>query len=216
MFYVFLKRILDIVLASFLVILFSPLLVITSIAILIESSGPLFYMPIRVGKDGRLFKMFKFRSMHMYQIDGLVVHAHEALQKDQVLLDEYKRHSYKLANDPRVTRVGRFIRKYSIDEMPQLLNVLRGEMSLVGPRAYLPNELIEQQQVYPETKKFVKLLLSVKPGITGHWQVSGRSDINFDKRIEMDAAYAQRRSICYDIVIILKTPKAMISARGAV
>ena len=216
MLYSILKRCMDLVLSSFLLLLFSPLLILTSIAIKLESSGPVFYTPTRIGKGGKHFKMFKFRSMKMYRIDGQFVHAHEVLKKDEHLLSEYKKNSYKLINDPRVTRVGRFIRRFSIDEMPQFLNVLKGEMSIIGPRAYLPNELVEQQKVYPETKKYVKSLLLVKPGITGFWQVSGRSEINFDKRIQMDAEYAERRSIVYDILILIKTPYAMIVGRGAV
>jgi undecaprenyl-phosphate galactose phosphotransferase len=115
-----------------------------------------------------------------------------------------------------VTRVGRFIRKHSIDEIPQLLNVLRGEMSLVGPRPYYPDELVEQQRKYPHTKELVKIVLSAKPGITGHWQVSGRSEVNFDKRIKMDADYVKKRSLFMDISILLKSPWAMISGKGAV
>lgn len=208
MLYEMIKRVLDIVLAAVLIIVFSPIFIVAAVAILMESPGVLFFTPVRVGKDGKLFKMYKFRSM--------VENAEEILHSNKNLLDEYKKNSYKLPHDPRITRVGRFIRKYSIDEMPQFLNVLKGEMSIVGPRAYLPNELIEQQKVYPDTKKYVKSLLFVKPGITGFWQVSGRSEINFDKRIQMDAEYAEKRSICYDIWIIAKTPMAMITGKGAV
>ena len=121
-----------------------------------------------------------------------------------------------LVKDPRVTKIGMFIRKYSIDETPQLFNVLVGEMSLVGPRPYHSHELDEQQQKYPGTEKFVKEMHKVKPGITGYWQVEGRSSVNFDKRIEMDAYYARKRSIFFDILIILKTPWAMISGKDAV
>ena len=152
--------------------------------------------------------MFKFRSM--------VANAEEILKRDKNLYEKYKKNSYKIFDDPRITNIGRIIRRFSIDEMPQFFNVLKGEMSIVGPRAYLPDELVEQQKVYPETKKYVKSLLSVKPGITGFWQVSGRSEINFDKRIQMDAEYAERRSIVYDILIVLKTPAAMVIGRGAV
>ena len=160
--------------------------------------------------------MYKFRSMRMYKVGNNLVHAHEVLLRDKKMLEEYKRNSYKLKDDPRITNFGRFLRKSSIDELPQLLNILRGEMSLVGPRAYLPDELAEQQEVYPETKPLVKTLLTARPGLTGYWQVSGRSNINFDKRIEMDAAYVQRRSLFYDFWLILKTIPALISAKGAV
>jgi len=115
-----------------------------------------------------------------------------------------------------VTKVGAFLRQYSLDELPQAFNVLRGEMSIVGPRAYYPDELEHQQVVYPETKQFVQEILKVKPGITGYWQVTGRSEINFDERVKMDAEYADQKSIIYDILIILRTPWAMISGKGAV
>ena len=115
----------------------------------------------------------------------MVQNAHEILEKNPKLLEEYKKNSYKIFNDPRVTRVGKFIRKYSIDEFPQFFNILKGDMSLVGPRAYYPYELEEQQKNYPASRKYVKVILSGKPGLTGVWQVTGRSEINFDKRIEM-------------------------------
>jgi lipopolysaccharide/colanic/teichoic acid biosynthesis glycosyltransferase len=132
------------------------------------------------------------------------------------LYKEWKTSNFKLNQDPRVTKFGKFIRKYSIDEMPQLFNVLKGEMSLVGPRPYHADEIEEQQRRYPGTCKFVIETQTVKPGITGQWQVTGRSNINFDKRIEMDAAYARKKSILTDLIIILKTPIAMISGVGAV
>lgn len=211
MFYDLLKRLIDIILSLFLVIIFSPIIVIFAVAIKLDTSGPVFAdTPKRVGRNGKLFRMYKFRSM--------VKNAHELLVNDpefRKLHEEYKKGGYKLRRDPRITRIGRFIRKYSIDEIPQFLNVLRGEMSIVGPRAYYPDELRDQQKEYPHTKSAVKIVLSVKPGITGVWQVSGRSDINFDKRIHLDAEYAKRRSIIYDFWIILKTPIAMLSGKGA-
>ena len=115
-----------------------------------------------------------------------------------------------------MTDIGKVIRRYSIDEMPQFINVIKGEMSIVGPRAYYQDELIEQQRKYSNTRSLVKEVLKVKPGITGYWQVSGRSEVNFDKRIEMDAYYARKRSVLFDVLIILKTPWAMISGKGAV
>ena len=114
-----------------------------------------------------------------------------------------------------MTRVGRFIRKHSLDEIPQIINALKGEMSLVGPRPYYPDELIEQQRKYPHTRDLVKVVLSAKPGITGQWQVSGRSEVNFDKRIKMDADYVKKRSLSHDLTILLKSPWAMISGKGA-
>jgi len=205
------KRFMDMLFSLILLILFSPIIFLVAIAICLNSSGPVLAdTPQRVGKGGKPFKMLKFRSM--------VQNAHEILRENPryaELFDTYKKGSYKLKNDPRITKVGKFIRKYSLDEVPQLINVLRGDMSLVGPRAYYPDELREQQKKYPKTRDSVKIVLSVKPGITGFWQVSGRSEINFDKRIEMDAHYVLKRSIFYDIFIILKTPWAMISGKGA-
>jgi len=205
------KRGMDILLSVILGILFLPIIFATSLAIKLDSSGPILAdTPRRVGKEGKLFKMYKFRSM--------IQDAHRKLRtnpKFAALYREYKKGSYKLRDDPRVTPIGKFIRRHSIDEIPQLVNVLRGEMSVIGPRAYYPDELEEQQKKYPHTKELVRVVLSIKPGITGSWQVSGRSEINFDKRIEMDASYVRKRSIWYDILIMLKTPWAMITGKGA-
>ncbi len=206
------KRFIDIVGSILLGVFFFPVSILTAIAIYLDSPGPIFAdTPQRVGKRGKLFKLYKFRSM--------VVNAHEKLRSDPrlaKLYNEYKKNSYKLPDDPRVTRVGRFIRRHSLDEIPQLLNVLRGDMSLVGPRPYYPDELVEQQRKYPHTKELVKVVLSAKPGITGYWQVSGRSEVNFDKRIKMDADYVKKRSLLMDISILAKSPWAMISGKGAV
>ncbi len=212
MFYDAVKKIIDLLGAIVLLIIFFPVCLIAAIAIKVTSKGPVFAdIPKRVGKDGKLFYPFKFRSM--------IMNAHKLLRTDpefKKLYEEYKKSSYKLYDDPRVTKVGKFIRKYSIDEIPQLINVLKGEMSIVGPRPYYPDELDEQFVKYPDKKKYLKDVLSVRPGITGYWQVTGRSDVNFDKRIEMDAYYATKKSILLDILILLKTPFAMISGKGAV
>lgn len=210
-FYEFVKRIIDLLFAILLIVIFSPVMLTIAIAIKLDSNGPVLAdTPERVGKGGELFKMYKFRSM--------VENAHELLRespKYSNLYENYKKGSYKLKNDPRVTKVGRFIRKHSLDEVPQFFNILKGNMSLVGPRAYYPDELKDQQKKYPNTKEAVKVVLSIKPGITGYWQVSGRSEINFDKRIEMDAMYVRKRSVIYDLWIILKTPWVVISGKGA-
>ena len=210
-FYEFIKRMIDIASAIILFVIFSPITFIVAIAIKLDSKGPVFAdAPERVGKNGKLFKMYKFRSM--------VENAHEILRENPKfakLYRDYKKGSYKLKDDPRITKVGHVIRHYSLDEIPQLINILKGDMSLVGPRAYYPDELRDQQKKYPHTQEAVKVVLSVKPGLTGFWQVSGRSEINFDKRIQMDADYAKRRSVFYDISIIFKTPYAMISGKGA-
>jgi len=208
----YLKRIIDIIAALVLLVLFFPICVITAIAIKLNSRGPIFAdVPERVGQGGKLFKMYKFRSM--------IENAHFLLRQDpqfRALFQEYKKSSYKLKNDPRVTSVGRFIRKHSLDEIPQLINVLRGDMSLIGPRAYYPDELENQQKKFPHTKKLLKSVLSVKPGISGLWQVSGRSEINFDKRIAIDSKYASDISLWLDLKIMLKTPLVMLSGEGAI
>ncbi len=210
--YNFFKRGIDIIGSVVLGIIFLPISTLVAIAILLDSPGPVFAdTPQRVGKDGSPFKLYKFRSM--------IVNAHTKLRTDpklKKLYQEYKRNSYKLKEDPRVTTVGRFIRKHSLDEIPQFLNVLKGDMSLVGPRPYYADELVEQQRKYPHTKDLVQIVLSARPGITGWWQVSGRSEVNFDKRIKLDADYVLRRSLLFDIYILLKSPWAMISGKGAV
>jgi len=216
MFYDITKRIIDIVASICLIIFFSPIMIVTAIIIKLTSSGPILVEKTsphmkRIGRDGRVFRLYKFRSMY--------VNAAHLLTKDprfRKLYSEYKKSSFKLHRDPRVTKFGKFIRKYSIDEMPQLFNVLRGEMSLVGPRPYHADELEEQQKRYPYAQKYVKETQTVKPGITGYWQVTGRSEVNFDKRIRMDAEYAKKKSIVFDLIILLKTPWAMISGKGAV
>lgn len=212
MLYEITKRLIDIFSSLGLMIIFFPIAAVTALAIKLDSGGPIFAdTPERVGKDGKNFRMYKFRSMY--------VGAHIKLRTDpsmKKLYAKYKKSSYKLFADPRITRVGKFIRRHSIDEIPQLINVLIGEMSIVGPRAYYPDELQEQTRMYSKTKSLVTTMLSVRPGITGPWQVSGRSELNFDKRIVIDAAYAKRKSIIYDIEVLLKTPWAMVSGKGAV
>jgi lipopolysaccharide/colanic/teichoic acid biosynthesis glycosyltransferase len=206
--YEFWKRIIDIFGSTVGLVLFSPIMVVTAIYIKIVSPGPVFAdIPPRVGKGRWKFKMYKFRSM--------IPDAHGYLLRHPDLYEEYKKNSYKLDNDPRIVPGGAFIRKYSIDELPQFINVFKGDMSLVGPRAYYPFELRDQQREFPETKQHVKKLLTVKPGVSGPWQVGGRSDVSFTERTKIDADYASRRSIWYDLYIILKTPCAVVSAKGA-
>jgi len=208
----YLKRIVDVIGAIILLIFFSPLTLLISFLIKIDSKGPVLAdVPERIGEKGKKFKMYKFRSM--------TINAHYLLRTDprfKKLFDEYKRSSYKLRKDPRVTNIGKFIRRHSIDEIPQLMNVIKGEMSLVGPRAYYPDELENQLSEYPHTKRLVNQVLSVKPGITGLWQVTGRSEINFDKRIMIDADYVKHMSLWNDLKIIFLTPIVMVSGKGAV
>ena len=177
------KRSMDLVGALLLLILFSPVLILTAILIEITSEGPVLVEKDnkhmrRVGKNKKLFRLYKFRSM--------MVSADKLLETDpkykKVRKERKTKGNYKIMDDPRVTKVGKFIRKHSIDELPQLINVVIGNMSIVGPRPYLPDELVEQQEKYPGTEKYVKEMHAVKPGITGFWQVSGRSNVEFDKK----------------------------------
>ncbi len=216
MFYDFTKRLTDIIGSTFALIIFSPVILTFAILVKATSTGPVFYKPIRVGKNGKPFKMLKFRSMRMYKINGVLVHAQKYLDTNPKLKKEYQKNSFKLQNDPRITPIGKILRRLSIDELPQLVNILLGDMSLVGPRAYQQDELIHQQKVYPKTTKYVKIIMNARPGASGPWQVSGRSFINFDARVEMDAAYVKRRSFLYDMWIILRTPIAMITGTGAI
>lgn len=206
------KRLMDIILAIVALILFFPIMLLAAMAIRFTSPGPIFAdIPKRAGKSGRLFRLYKFRSM--------IPNAYIKIRTDpklKKLLEEYQKSGYKLHNDPRITPIGKFIRKTSIDEMPQFINVLLGDMSVVGPRPYYPEELKTQAKQYPGTKELIKEALTVKPGITGYWQVSGRSEVNFDKRIAMDARYARSKSILWDIWIMIQTPWVVFLGKGAV
>jgi lipopolysaccharide/colanic/teichoic acid biosynthesis glycosyltransferase len=212
MYKTYIKRFLDIFFSVILLILFSPISLAIILAIKMTSQGPVLAdVPERIGQSGKKFKMFKFRSM--------IVNAHYLLRENpeyKQLFEEYKKGSYKLKKDPRITPIGKLIRKHSLDEIPQLLNVLRGDMSLVGPRAYYRDELENQQKQFPHVRELVEKVLTVKPGITGLWQVSGRSEINFDERIVLDAAYVDKVSLTSDIIIMFKTPWVMITGKGAV
>ncbi len=214
MFYSISKRVLDIFSAIILAVLFLPIWVIIPILQKLDSKGPIFYKPERVGKNGKKFGMYKFRSMKMFEVDGEEVHATEFWNHNPELFEKYKKNGWKLEldEDPRITRLGKILRQTSIDEMPQVINVLRGEMSLVGPRAYVEPELKDAIKRYGnKIEILIDQSLSAKPGITGPWQVSGRNDIPWNQRVAIDADYAQRKSIIYDLYIILKTPFAMIS-----
>lgn len=205
------KRVFDVVFAILVGIFFLPLILLISLAIRLDSAGPIFYRAKRVGQKGKIFDMFKFRSM--------LLEADEFLLQNPKYMRKFKSSlGWKFGEaeeDPRITRVGRFIRRFSLDELPQLGNILRGEMSMVGPRAYrkddVGDEIEEQLKLFPKLREEVQQALSVKPGITGPWQVSGRNKLSWEERVELDAAYAIRRSIIEDLVIILKTPFAMIN-----
>jgi len=194
-----LKRALDIGASLFFLIMLSPLYLLTTVAILIEDGRPVFYNQTRVAKWGYLFKMYKFRSMYK-NADKLI----EELESDDMTGGVI----FKMKKDPRITRVGRIIRKYSIDEMPQMLNVLNGDLSLVGPRPPLPKEVNEYSQW--DHKR-----LEVKPGLTCTWQVSGRSDIDFKNQVELDIAYIKHQSLKFDILLLLKTIPAVLTGKGA-
>jgi exopolysaccharide biosynthesis polyprenyl glycosylphosphotransferase len=194
-----LKRILDIIVAGMALILTSPVFVLTAIAIRLNSPGPIFFRQTRVGKWGEPFACYKFRSMY---IDA------EQRLKDLQAQNEVDGPVFKMKHDPRITRVGRVIRKLSIDELPQLLNVLQGNMSLVGPRPALPREVA--QYTYEQIGR-----LNAIPGITGLQQVSGRSDLDFQRWVELDLQYIAEQSLWKDIEILLKTIPAVLFAKGA-
>ncbi len=193
------KRIMDVVLASILLTLMAVPLALVAVAIKIESRGPIFYPHERVGHNGRRFRMYKFRSM--------VVDAAEAKQ-GMLPQNETDAPLFKMKNDPRRTRVGQFIRRLSIDEFPQLINVLQGHMSLVGPRPGLPEEAAQYSDYHAHRVVAV-------PGMAGLWQVSGRSLLPFEKMVELDVMYAREWSIWLDIVILIKTVPVILSGRGA-
>jgi len=198
------KRVLDIIVAISLFVVFLPIWIIVPILIYFESGWPVIYRHKRVGKDAKEFYLYKFRSM--------IKDADEVLhKKDKKLLQEFKKSDWKLEHDPRITKLGKVLRSLTIDEFPQLYNVLIGEMSMVGPRAYLKIELQDQVKKYPETAAYIKDILSVKPGISGPWQTSGRNEVPFNVRAQMDAQYARKKNILNDLLILLRTPKAMIS-----
>lgn len=204
-FYTF-KRTFDIIGSLTLLLVFSPIMVITAILIKITSPGPIIFRQLRVGQN-RQFHMYKFRSMFIGDNDKRLEEHYPELWK------KYKKLDWKLPmeEDPRITPIGKKIRSLTIDEFPQLLNVLKGEMSIIGPRAYRDKELDEYEQKYPNCKEYIKIIRSIKPGITGLWQVSGRNELAFEQRAKLDANYALNHSIAKEIEIILKTPKAMLS-----
>jgi exopolysaccharide biosynthesis polyprenyl glycosylphosphotransferase len=193
------KRLLDVFTAAVVSIALSPLLLFVAIAIRLDSPGPVFFTQERLGMNKRRFKLLKFRSM--------VVDA-EARRAGLETLNEMDGPVFKIANDPRITRVGRFIRRTSIDELPQLLNVLKGDMSLVGPRPPLPSEVDRYQWL--DRKR-----ISVMPGITCLWQISGRNDLSFEQWMEMDRQYIEKWSLWLDLKILVKTIPVVVLRRGA-
>jgi lipopolysaccharide/colanic/teichoic acid biosynthesis glycosyltransferase len=203
------KQALDFILTSLILITFSPWLFLIMLAIKIGSPGPVFYKQIRLGEKGKPFSFYKFRSMYVNTDDA----KHRSYVKKLIkagnpyVIDENGKPLFKISDDERVTRVGRLIRKYSVDEFPQLLNVLKGEMSLVGPRPPLPHE-------YRDYRDWHKKRLDGIPGITGLWQVSGKDRISFEEMVKLDIHYLKNWSLWLDIKIILRTIPVMLKGEG--
>lgn len=193
------KKVLDLVGAALLLLVTSPLLVLIAVAIKLSSRGPVFFTQERVGMNKRLFRLYKFRSMF---VDA------EERRKELMHLNEMDGPVFKIKNDPRITPLGRFLRKSSLDEFPQLLNVLRGQMSLVGPRPPLPKEVDQYEWLFRKR-------LSIKPGITCLWQISGRNEISFKQWMEMDRYYVENWSLWLDLKILFKTVPAVLLQRGS-
>ena len=198
-FYEIFKRGIDIIGAGSGLILLSPVIAIVACAVKFTSKGPIFFSQKRVGKNGQLFDMYKFRSM--------VVNAEE-LKEKLANQNEMSGPMFKMKDDPRVTKVGKFIRKTSLDELPQLWNVLKGDMSLVGPRPSLPKEV-------KQFEKWMYKRLTVKPGLTCYWQVSGRNNIDFEDWMKLDCRYVDERNIRIDIKLIFKTVGVLFGDKNA-
>lgn len=187
--YLVLKRAFDIIASILAILFFLPLWIIIIILIKLDSPGPVFFIQERNGFKGRTFRMFKFRSM-VVDAEGCL-----KLLEDK---NEVSGQMFKIKKDPRITRFGKFIRKTSIDEVPQLLNVLKGDMSIVGPRPPIPREVVKYEAWH-------NLRLSVRPGLTGLWQIRGRNNLGFDDMVRLDLKYIRERSFRYDLKIIMKT-----------
>jgi exopolysaccharide biosynthesis polyprenyl glycosylphosphotransferase len=195
----FIKRVLDIFVSGIMLIMLSPLFLITALAIKTDDPGPAFYKQVRVGKWGKLFTLYKFRSM-IIGADRMKDHLLDQNESGGVI--------FKMKHDPRITRVGRIIRKFSIDELPQLWNVLKGDMSLVGPRPPLPSEVAEYE--YADRRR-----LDAIPGITCLWQVGGRSDVDFKGQVRLDVQYIENQSCWGDVKLLLKTIPVVLLGKGA-
>ncbi len=199
MVYSFFKRVLDIIGSVFGIVLFSPIALIVMILIKLESKGPVIFVQERVGKNKKKFNMYKFRSM--------VINAEE-LKENLKEKNEMSGPMFKMKEDPRITKIGSFIRKTSIDELPQLFNVLKGEMSLVGPRPSLPNEV-------KEFESWMEERLDVKPGLTCYWQVSGRNNIDFEEWMKLDIKYVRDRGMFLYLKLIIKTVFVLFGDKNA-
>ncbi len=199
----FVKRVIDLLLSLVSLVITFPLFIFFTLLIWIDSPGPVLYTQKRMGRGGGLFNIYKFRTM----VVGAEKKLAELLETDEKLREEYDKY-HKLQNDPRVTRVGRFLRKISFDEFPQILNVIKGDMSWVGPRAYLPNELEQMGES-------AVIIHRVSPGLTGWWQVMGRHGVSFDERLQLDEYYISNFSLLMDVFILFKTVFIVLSGRGA-
>lgn len=197
------KRIFDIVFSIILISLFLPIILITAILIKLTSKGPIFYVQERPGRFGRMIKIYKFRTMYLDADKKL----EEILKNNEELREEFRKYR-KLKNDPRITPIGKILRKFSIDEIPQLFNVLKGDMSIVGPRPYQIEE-IEYMGEYRD------IVLSVRPGLTGLWQISGRNDLSFSAKLKIETWYVLNWNLWLDLFIIIRTIPAVISGKGA-
>ena len=196
------KRAFDLVFGSLMLVASAPLMLVVAFAVFFDTGGPIFFRQERVGRHGRNFLVFKFRSM--------IADAESRLLESEELFGHYLAGDFKISHidDPRVTRIGKFLRRTSLDELPQLLNVLTGDMSLVGPRPVRPDEL----ERYKHRRS---VYLSLRPGMTGIWQISGRCTIKFPRRAELDEQYAERCSLPTDLKILLRTPWAVVRGMGA-
>lgn len=204
MIYLFIKRLFDIVVGLIGLIILIPISLIVKIcSICTGDFGSIFFSQNRIGKDGKEFKFYKFRTMIPNADEKLF----ELLKEDKELAKEYKKNK-KLKNDPRITKIGKILRRSSIDELPQLFNVLLGNMSVIGNRPYLPREKEDMGEYFDE-------IVKTKPGITGYWQTSGRKDVSFKKRLELESYYSNNRSILLDVKIFFKTFGAVFHGHGA-
>ena len=202
--YLSIKRVFDIFLSLIGVVFLIPISVIIKIAYILDKDyNSIFYTQDRVGKDGRIFRLYKFRSM----IPNADEELKRILKKNKRMAKEYKINK-KLKNDPRITKIGKIIRRLSIDELPQLINILKGDMTFIGNRPYLPREIEDMGEFYDD-------IVKTKPGLTGFWQVSGRSDVSFDYRLELEKYYSNHCGLKIDIKIFLKTFKAVFGCKGA-
>ena len=199
--YRFFKRTFDLISSSVALVAFSPIFLIIAIAIKLDSEGNIVFGHTRIGKNGKPIKVYKFRTM--------VKNAKEVFDNFTEEQKEEYYTNFKLDNDPRITKVGDFLRKTSLDELPQLLNIIKGDMSVVGPRPIVEKE-IEKYGVYAEK------MFSVIPGLTGYWQANGRSDTSYDERVQMDMYYVDNRSLALDIKIIFKTIVSVVKKEGAI